>query len=71
MLWLSGVVVDVTFTSGGVDMRACLIVDHCRVNGFTHVLIFVAGLNREIILRAKFPYLWYLLDASLPKAFTV
>ena len=40
MLWLSGVVVDWTFTSGGVDVRAHLLVAHRCVHVFIHVLIF-------------------------------
>ena len=40
-LWLSGVVVDRTFTSGGVDVRAqSLFVDHRRVNVSIHMLNF-------------------------------
>ena len=39
MLWLS-VVVNRMFTSGGVDVHACLSVDHCYVNVFIHVLNF-------------------------------
>ena len=35
MLWLSGVVIDRTFTSGGVDVGARLFVDHHRVNVFS------------------------------------
>ena len=31
-LWLSGIVVDWTFTSEGVDVHARLFVDHHRVN---------------------------------------
>ena len=46
-LWLSGVVVDWTFTSGGVEMRACLFIDHCCVNVFIQVLNFAVGLNCE------------------------
>ena len=38
MLWLSGVVIDQTFTLGGVDVHACLLVDHCCVNAFMCVL---------------------------------
>ena len=37
MLWLSGVVIDRTFTSGGVDVRACLFVDHRCVNVFIRI----------------------------------
>ena len=39
-LWLSGIVVDRTFTLGGVDMCARLFVDRCCVNAFIHVLNF-------------------------------
>ena len=35
-LWLSGVVVNQTFTLGGVDVRACLFIDHCH-GVFIHV----------------------------------
>ena len=37
-LWLSGIVIDWTFTLGSVDVRARLFVGHCRINN--HVLIF-------------------------------
>ena len=40
MLWLSGVVVDRTFTPGGVDVRTRLFVDLRRVNVFIRVLNF-------------------------------
>ena len=40
MLWLSEVVIDRTFTSGGVDMHARLFVDHLPVNVFIRVLKF-------------------------------
>ena len=40
MLWLSRVVVDRTLTSGGVDVRARLFVDHRCVNVFIRVLNF-------------------------------
>ena len=40
MLWLSEIVVDRTFTLGGVDMCARLFVGHCCVNVFTCVLNF-------------------------------
>ena len=40
MLWLSGVVVDRTFTTGGVDVRAHLFVDHRHVNVSICVLNF-------------------------------
>ena len=39
-LWLSGVVVDRTFTPGGVDVRARLFVDHRCVNVFIRVFNF-------------------------------
>ena len=39
-LWLSGVVVDRTFTPGGVDVCACLFVDHCCINVFIRVFNF-------------------------------
>ena len=39
-LWLSGVVLDRTFTSGGVDVHACLFVDNRLVNVFIRVLNF-------------------------------
>ena len=39
-LWLSGVVLDRTFTSGDVDVRGCLFVDNCLVNVFIRVLNF-------------------------------
>ena len=43
------------FTSGGVDVCSHLFVDHCCVNVFICMLNFrVFGLNREIILTAKF-----------------
>ena len=50
----SQLVVDRTFTSGGVDVRAHFIVDHCCVNVFTRVLNFRGCFNHEIILTAKF-----------------
>ena len=42
-----------TFTSGDVDLCAHLFVDHCRIIFFA-CLIFVVGLDSEIILTAKF-----------------
>ena len=56
-LWLSGIVVDQTFTLGGVDVRACLFIVHCRVDVSIRVLNF-HGLNCEYILTANFSYLW-------------
>ena len=53
-VWLSGVVVDWMFTSGGVDVHALLFVDHHCVNVFIRVSNFVVDLNRKIILTAKF-----------------
>ena len=46
---IAAVVVDWTFTVGSVDLRASLFTDHRRV-----ILFFVVGLDREIILTAKF-----------------
>ena len=43
MLWLSRVVVNRTFTPGGVDARTRLFVDHCCI-----IVIFAVGLNHEI-----------------------
>ena len=40
MLRLSGVVVDLTFTAGGVDVHERLIVDLHYINAFIHVLYF-------------------------------
>ena len=40
---------DRTFTSGGVDLHAHLFVDHHCV-----LIFFAVGLDREIILTAKF-----------------
>ena len=40
MLWLSGVVVDRTFTLGGVDMSARLFVDHRHINALVCMLKF-------------------------------
>ena len=37
-----------------VDMRTSLFTDHCRIILFFACLIFAVGLNREIILTAKF-----------------
>ena len=51
---LLAVVVCRTFTSGSVDLRASLFTDHRRVILFFACLIFAVGLNREIILTAKF-----------------
>ena len=48
------VVVDRTFNSGSVDLRTSLITDHHCVILFFACLIFAVGLNREIILTAKF-----------------
>ena len=49
-LWLSGVVVNRTFTSGGIDVCTRLfVVDHRHVNVFIRVLNF-----RGVILTAKF-----------------
>ena len=45
--------VDRTFTSRGVDLRAHLFIDHCCVS-FFECLIFAAGLDSQIILTAKF-----------------
>ena len=56
-LWLSGVVVDQTFTLGGVDVRARLFIVHYQVDVSICVLNF-HGLNCEYILAAKFSYLW-------------
>ena len=39
MLWLSGVAVDWTFTSGGLDIRTHLFIDHRHVKFFVCVLI--------------------------------
>ena len=36
----SFLVIDWTFTLGGVDGRACLFIDHCCVNVFIRVLNF-------------------------------
>ena len=60
-LWLSEVV-NLTFTTGDMDVHTRLIIDHRCVNVFTHVLNFVGSLNRKIILTAKFPDLRYLLS---------
>ena len=46
------VVVDRTFTSWSVDLRASLFTDHRRVVLFFACLIF--AVDREIILTAKF-----------------
>ena len=46
-LWLSGVVVDWMFISGGADVCACLFVDHCCVNVSIRVLNFAVGLNHD------------------------
>ena len=51
--WLA-VVIDWTFTSGSVDLRASLFTDHCRVILFFVCLIFAVGLDRKIVLTAKF-----------------
>ena len=48
------VVIDWTFTSGSVDLRASLFTDRRRVIYFFACLIFAVGLDREIILTAKF-----------------
>ena len=40
MLWLSGVVVDWAFTTGGVDVRARLFLVHYSINVFIRVLNF-------------------------------
>ena len=53
MLWLSGVAVYRTFTSGRVGMCTRLFVHHHCVNVFLRELNF-RGLNHEIILTAKF-----------------
>ena len=42
MLWLSGVVVDQTFTSRGVDVRTRFFVNHC------HMFLFTFFFNSEI-----------------------
>ena len=39
-LWLSGVVIDQTFTLRGLDVCTRLFVDHRRVNVFIHMLRF-------------------------------
>ena len=39
-LWLSGVVIDWTFTSGGVDIGTHLFIDHCCVHVFIRMLNF-------------------------------
>ena len=36
-LWLSVVVVDRTFTLGGVDVCACLFIDDCCVDVYSRV----------------------------------
>ena len=41
MLWLSGVVIDRTFSSGGVDMRARLFVDHRCIKFFCSCVEFL------------------------------
>jgi len=52
--WLN-IVVDQTFTSVGVELRAHLFIDHHHVMVFFFVCsIFVVGLDSEIILTAKF-----------------
>jgi len=51
------IVVNRTFTSAGVDLRAHLFMNHHHASFFFFFfvyLIFVVGLNRKIILRAKF-----------------
>ena len=48
------VVVDPTFNSGSVDLRANLFTDHHRVILFFACLIFAVDLDCEIILTAKF-----------------
>ena len=40
ILWLSGVVIDQTFTLGGVDMCTHLFIDHRCINVFIHILNF-------------------------------
>ena len=55
-LWLLGVLINWTFTSGGMDMRACLFVDCRRVNVFICMLNFCSWsepqkcFNSEIFL---------------------
>ena len=46
------IVVDWTFTLGGVDLHTHLFINHCRVS--FSCLIFAVGLDCEIILTAKF-----------------
>ena len=45
---------DRTFTSGDVDLRAYLFIDHCLAS--FSFLNFMVGLDREIILIAKFSW---------------
>ena len=49
MLQMSGVVVNQTFTLGGVDMHTRLFIDYRHINYFIRVLNF----DREINLAAK------------------
>ena len=51
--WLC-IVVVLIFTSGGVDLRAYLSIDHHCASFFFVCLIFAVGHDREIILTAKF-----------------
>ena len=53
MLWHSKVVVNWTFTSGGVVVHTYLFIDHLCIDVFIRILNFVIGLNHEIILTAK------------------
>ena len=47
-LWLSGVVVNQTFTSGGVDVRTCLFVNH------RHVCLYLRVIFSRLVSTAKF-----------------
>ena len=51
--WLY-IVIDRTFTSGGVDLRSHFFMGHHHAIFFFARLIFMVGLNRKIILIAKF-----------------
>ena len=58
------VIVDWTFNSGSVDLLASLFTESSPRNFFFACLIFAVGLDRKIILTAKFPDLQYYIQCT-------
>ena len=52
-LWLSGVVVDLTFTPGGVDVRARLFVNHRHVCFYSRVKFSRLVLTAKLFFNSK------------------